>query len=303
MTRSTTRGRPARPADLQHRGHPLGRVHRAAPQRVPDRSRRSRSPRWCRTTTSASSTTRRSRQSVAESPMLKDRVDYISETIEASAPDGHRPDDDAGRREPRRLDLDAGRHPVHPDRHRGGPERDEGARPSTCSCRRPAPGATFIGKEKLGGDGSAGDGWWVAEPRRQGHRRTRRSPTIPTSSGCSDAMKAEGHRPRRVASTTAAASTTASRSCRRWPSPASSPAASPARTSCWPSARIDMTSPMLLPGIRLHMDGLKDAYIVEGGMFRSGTRPSRPTRSRATSSTSTARRSSAPGTRRPRACK
>ena len=31
---------------------------------------------------------------------------------------------------------------------------------------------------------------------------------------------------------------------------------------------MDMTSPMLLPGIRLHMNGLKDAYMVEGGMFQ-----------------------------------
>jgi len=31
---------------------------------------------------------------------------------------------------------------------------------------------------------------------------------------------------------------------------------------------IDMTPPMLLPGIRLHLNGLKDAYIVESGLFR-----------------------------------
>jgi hypothetical protein len=28
-----------------------------------------------------------------------------------------------------------------------------------------------------------------------------------------------------------------------------------------------MTPPMLIKGIRLHMDGLKDAYIVEAGQF------------------------------------
>ena len=31
---------------------------------------------------------------------------------------------------------------------------------------------------------------------------------------------------------------------------------------------MDMTSPMLLPGLQLHMDGLKDAYMVEGGVFQ-----------------------------------
>src|SRR5437868_8257345 len=31
---------------------------------------------------------------------------------------------------------------------------------------------------------------------------------------------------------------------------------------------IDMTTPMLLPGIRLHMDGMTDAYPVEGGIFQ-----------------------------------
>ena len=30
---------------------------------------------------------------------------------------------------------------------------------------------------------------------------------------------------------------------------------------------IDMTPPMLIKGIRLHMDGLNDAYIVEAGQF------------------------------------
>ena len=95
---------------------------------------------------------------------LKDRVDYVSETIEAAGADGDRPDDHAGGEEPRRVDLDAGRHPVHPDRHRGRPERHEGRRPSTCSMPQTCPGATFIGKEKLGGDGSAGDGWWIVSP-------------------------------------------------------------------------------------------------------------------------------------------
>jgi hypothetical protein len=28
-----------------------------------------------------------------------------------------------------------------------------------------------------------------------------------------------------------------------------------------------MTSPILLPGLHLHMDGAKDAYIVEGGQL------------------------------------
>ncbi len=31
---------------------------------------------------------------------------------------------------------------------------------------------------------------------------------------------------------------------------------------------VDMTPPMLLPGIRLHLNGLKDAYIVESGLFQ-----------------------------------
>lgn len=29
-----------------------------------------------------------------------------------------------------------------------------------------------------------------------------------------------------------------------------------------------MTAPMLLPGLRLHMDGLDDAHPVEGGTFQ-----------------------------------
>ena len=31
---------------------------------------------------------------------------------------------------------------------------------------------------------------------------------------------------------------------------------------------IDMTHPYLLPGMRMHMDGNKDAYFVEGGIYQ-----------------------------------
>jgi hypothetical protein len=31
---------------------------------------------------------------------------------------------------------------------------------------------------------------------------------------------------------------------------------------------MDMTSPMLRPGLRMHMNGLADAYLVEGGLFQ-----------------------------------
>jgi hypothetical protein len=43
-----------------------------------------------------------------------------------------------------------------------------------------------------------------------------------------------------------------------------------AGTQCTPLAlrSIDMTAPMLLPGIRLHMDGLTDAYPVEDCIFQ-----------------------------------
>ena len=41
------------------------------------------------------------------------------------------------------------------------------------------------------------------------------------------------------------------------------------RTNYQLAARsVDMTPPMLLPGIRLHLNGLKDAYIVESGLFQ-----------------------------------
>ena len=30
----------------------------------------------------------------------------------------------------------------------------------------------------------------------------------------------------------------------------------------------EMTSPMFIPGIAVHTDGLKDAYLVEGGIFQ-----------------------------------
>ena len=147
--------------------------------------RRSRSPRWCRTTTSASSTTRRSSSTSPQSPTLQGPRRLHHRDDRGVRADRHRPDDHAGRGEPRRLHLDAGRHPVHPDlileaAQNGmkeqakylfiaagrGPARPSSARTSSVVTARPA---------TAGGCSAPGSRT----------SRTRPSRTIPTSSGSS----------------------------------------------------------------------------------------------------------------------
>jgi hypothetical protein len=131
--------------------------------------------------------------------------------------------------------------------------------PQTC------PGASFIGKEKLGGDGSAGDGWWLLS---NGVKDTK-DPNFANDSyvkWLKEAMGAKGINPDtsinfggginyafpviqalRIAGELDGGLT---------------------RTNFILALRsMDMTPPMLIKGIRLHMDGMKDAYIVEAGQF------------------------------------
>ena len=130
--------------------------------------------------------------------------------------------------------------------------------PQTCA------GATFIGKDKLGGDGSAGDGWWLLSPGLK-DMKDPAFQTDPYVMWLEGAMKAKGIDPLSSSNLSGGinygfpvvqALAIAGQLARR---------ASPAPTSSSRCAAMDMTSPMLLPGMQLHMDGLKDAYMVEGG--------------------------------------
>jgi branched-chain amino acid transport system substrate-binding protein len=202
---------------------------------------------------------------VASSPALKDRVDYFNETIEASAPTVTDPMTTLAAKSPDVwLSMLAGTQctQIVTEAAQNGMQ----AKAKYMFMPQGCAGTTFISKEKVGGDGSAGNGWWVLNP---GVKDTK-DPAYkndPYIIWLRDAMKAKG---------IDVDSSVNFSSGINYGFPVVQSLAiagqlpgGVTRTNFMLALRsIDMTSPMLLPSIGLHMNGLKDPYIVEGGIFQ-----------------------------------
>ncbi|MCC6438209.1 MAG: ABC transporter substrate-binding protein, partial [Acidimicrobiales bacterium] len=102
-------------------------------------------------------------QFLAGSDILRDRVEFISERIEAQAPTVLDPMTTLAASEPDVwISMLAGVQCTQIVVEAANNGMKEAVKykfmPQTC------PGAGAIGKEKLGGDGAAGDGWWIMNP-------------------------------------------------------------------------------------------------------------------------------------------
>jgi ABC-type branched-subunit amino acid transport system substrate-binding protein len=201
---------------------------------------------------------------IAESSKLKDRINYVSETIEASAPTVTDPMTTLAAENPDIwITMLAGTQCTQIVNEAAQNGMKAKAKylfmPQTC------PGATFIGKEKLGGDGSAGDGWWLLS---NGVKDTK-DPAFandPYIKWLKEAMAAKGINP--DTSINYAGGINYGFPVIQALKIAGELDGGLTRTNFLLALRsIDMTPPMLLQGIRLHMNGLKDAYIVEAGQF------------------------------------
>jgi hypothetical protein len=202
---------------------------------------------------------------LAQSATLKDRVDYFNETIEAQAPTVTDPMTTLASKNPDVwITMLAGTQCTQIVTEVAQSGMKERAKylfmPQTCA------GSTFIGKAKLGGDGSAGDGWWILSPGL----KDMKDPAFqsdPYVKWLREQMKAKGIDPDSSANLSGGIN---------YGFPVVQALAiagqldgGVTRSNFQLAIRaMDMTSPMLLPGLRLHMDGLKDAYMVEGGVFQ-----------------------------------
>jgi hypothetical protein len=132
--------------------------------------------------------------------------------------------------------------------------------PQTC------PGSTFINKAKVGGDGAAGQGWWIVNSgQKDAKDPTQQSDTYVT--WLNNLLRANGLDPNSSSNFGLGAAylfgvTQALAIAGQLDHGVT-------RTNFQLALRsMDMTSPMLRPGIKYHMDGLKDAYLVEAGQFQ-----------------------------------
>jgi branched-chain amino acid transport system substrate-binding protein len=201
---------------------------------------------------------------LAQSPTLKDRVNYVTEKIEASAPTVTDPMTTLAAKNPDVwITMLAGTQctQIVTEAAQNGIKDHAKYLFNSQGC----PGASYVSKEKVGGDGSASDGWYNFSPGL----KDMTDPTFasdPYAQWLADQMRSKGINP--TVSTYSSAGVNYVFPVIQALAIAGQLPGGVNRTNVQLALRsIDMTSPMLLPGIRVHLDGNKDAYIVEGGQL------------------------------------
>ncbi len=200
---------------------------------------------------------------LSQSP-LKDQVVYVNETIEPTAPTITDPMTTLTAKKPSVfIAMTAGTSCTQSITEAAQNGLKASAKylfqPSVCK------GASFVGKDKVGGDGSASDAWWVVG----GGLKDAASPIYDADPWVQSAR----------AELTAAGvdwkkdQTTLTGSIWGWSieqvmSIASALPGGPTRANLIVALRaIDMTPPFLLEGAKFNMNGNKDAYLIEASEF------------------------------------
>jgi len=202
---------------------------------------------------------------IANSPALKDRVEYVSEKIEASAPTVTDPMTTLAAQSPAVfIAMVAGTSCTQAVTEAAQNGMHEQVKylfvPGTC-----AP-SSFVSKEKVGGDGSASNGWWVVNPAAKDLKDPQQA-NDPYVKWARELLQANGLDPNSSGSLGTGFNY-------GWPMVQILQIAGQlngglTRTNMILAQRaIDMTHPYLLPGVRLHMDGNKDAYFAEGAIYQ-----------------------------------
>ena len=202
---------------------------------------------------------------LAQSTKLKDRVNYATETIEPQTPTVTDPMTTLASKKPdvfiamvaatpcTQAVTDAAQNGMH-----------EAVKylfqPQTCA------GTTFVKKEKVGGDGSAAQGWWIVNPGAKdlSDPAFEVDPFIIwAKKTLTDAGVSPG------ASSLLSGGISLGWSMSQVFMIAGQLAGGLTRSNLILAQRsIDMTHPMFQPGVKFHMDGNKDAYFIEAGGFQ-----------------------------------
>jgi ABC-type branched-subunit amino acid transport system substrate-binding protein len=199
---------------------------------------------------------------VAQSPELKDRVDYKTDTLEPSAPTitdqmttlaADKPD--------MFIAMTAGTsctQAVTEAAQNGMKETTKYLfQPATCA------GTAFVKKEKVGGDGSAANDWWIMNPGAKDLTDKAFADDVYVK-WAREQVQAQGSNP--DTSSLFSAGIILGWSFVQFLDVAGQLPGGLNRTNFTIAQRaIDMTNPMYLAGVKFHMNGNKDAYFVEAG--------------------------------------
>jgi ABC-type branched-subunit amino acid transport system substrate-binding protein len=195
----------------------------------------------------------------------KDKITYVTETVEAQAPTMTDPMTTLASKNPDVfIDMVAGtfcaQAVVEAAQNGMHGKVKYMWQPNTCA------GTTQLSKAKVGGDGSASDGWWIVnggnkdilDPAQQAD---------PAIKWARDMLTAKGIDP-------AADNNLGLGMIYGWAWAQTIQIADQldgglTRSNLLLAARsLDMINPFQLPGITFHMDGNKDAYLTEGGIYQ-----------------------------------
>jgi branched-chain amino acid transport system substrate-binding protein len=202
---------------------------------------------------------------IANSAILKERVDYVSEKIEASTPTVTDPMTTMAAQNPAVfIAMVAGTPCTQAVTEAAQDGLHEKAKflfqPATCQA------TSFVSKEKVGGDGSASNGWWIVNPAAKDIKDPTQA-NDPFIKWARDLLQSNGIDPNSSASLGTGFGY-------GWPMVQFLQIAGQldgglTRTNLILAQRaIDMTDPYLLSGVRMHMDGNKDAYFAEGAIYQ-----------------------------------
>jgi hypothetical protein len=202
---------------------------------------------------------------VAQSPQLKDRIDYMTEVIEASAPTIVDPMTTLAAKSP---DVFIAMVAATPCTQAAIEAAQNGMQdevkylfqPITCA------GTTFLKKEKVGGDGSAANNWWIVNSGTK---------DLTDKAFAEDAyvkwarqqLQAAGIAPD-VSSLLSGGLTLGWVFVQSVMVADELPGGLTRSNLVLAQRSLDMTAPMFIEGVRFHMDGAKDAYYIEAGQYQ-----------------------------------
>ncbi len=202
---------------------------------------------------------------VAESATLKDRIELVTEKIEAATPTVTDPMTTLGASKPdvfiamvaatpcTQAVTEAAQNGMHE-------EVKYLFQPITCA------GTTFVKKEKVGGDGSAADGWWIVnsgtkdltDPRFADDAFIKWSRELLIEGGINPNTSSLYSGGMILGWVFAQAIMIADEL----------PGGLTRTNFVLAQRAIDMTHPMFLEGVRFHMDGNADSYFIEAGQYQ-----------------------------------
>jgi branched-chain amino acid transport system substrate-binding protein len=202
---------------------------------------------------------------LAQSP-IKDKINYVTETIEASAPTVTDPMTTLASKNPDvfigMLAGTACTQIITEAAQNGMKDKVKYLfQPSVCAA------SSFVGKDKVGGDGSASNGWWIVNGGAKDLNGPEKD-TDPYIKWARDLLQSKGVAPESSGSL-------GSGFLFAFPMVQGLEIAGQldgglTRSNFITALRaFDMTNPFLLPGMGFNMKGNADSYLIEGGIYQT----------------------------------